>query len=67
MGTKSEPLRLTSMEAAMLSSRGYESPTAVKRGRQWVAISVKGPFRAEALGHTRDEAARNLVKVIVRR
>ena len=58
---------LTAMEAALLRSRGYEQPVAVARGKQFVAIAIKGPFRAEALGNTRDEAARNLVKVIVRR
>ena len=65
METKLIPL--TSMEEALLRSRGYTMPVAERRGRQFVAISVKGPFRAEALGNTRDEAARNLVKVIVRR
>lgn len=58
---------LTAMEEALLRSRGYAPPIAERRGKQFVAISIKGQFRAEALGNTRDEAARNLVKVIVRR
>ena len=67
MGTKVEPLAVTTMEAALIAGKGFEQPVVEQRGRQFVAISIKGPFRAEALGHTRDEAARNLVKVIVRK
>lgn len=67
MDAKQEPLAVTNMEGALLTGKGFSLPVVEKRGKQWVAISIKGEHRAEALGFTRDEAARNLVKVITRR
>lgn len=59
--------RLTTMEAALLMGRGYSLPVIEQRGSGYVAIAIKGKDRAEALGSTRDAAARNLVMVITRR
>lgn len=59
--------RLTVMETAILMGRGYSLPQIEQRGRDYVAIAIKGDKRAEALGPTRDAAARNLVLLIARR
>ena len=56
----------TVMARQMLASRGYTEPRVEKRGREYVAIAVKGPFTAEALGYTEQDAARNLVVMVMR-
>jgi hypothetical protein len=59
---------LTTMEAALLRGHGYEFPTFEPLStREFRAIAVKGRHRAEAIGPTRDAAARNLVRLITRR
>jgi hypothetical protein len=59
--------RLTTMEAALLMGRGFSLPVIEQRGGSYAAIAIKGKDRAEALGPTRDAAARNLVLLITRR
>lgn len=59
--------RLTTMEAALLMGRGYSLPSIEQRGGSYVAVAIKGKDRAEALGPTRDAAARNLVLLVTRR
>jgi hypothetical protein len=66
LSTKTIPLALTGMEQALLRGRGFSDAVARPLGRQWVAITVKGQHRCEALGPTPDAAARNLIKVVVR-
>jgi hypothetical protein len=62
-----ELARLTTMEAALLMGRGYSLPVIERRHGDYVAIAIKGANRAEALGPTRDAAARNLVMLVTRR
>ncbi len=61
------PTGLSTMELALLRGRGYAEPTIERRGASFVAITVKGDLRAEALGGLPADAAKNLVKLVVRR
>lgn len=67
MADQTFPLGLSDMELRMLQGKGYAIPTVERRGSSFVAISVKGTARAEALGGLPADAAKNLVKLIVRR
>lgn len=57
---------LTSMEAALLKSRGYDLPRVEKRGGDFVAVAIRGTARAEAIGRNPESATRHLVYLIAR-
>jgi hypothetical protein len=59
---------LTTMEAAMLKAREYETPFIIKNKEgEYVAVAIKDGDKAAALGSTPESATRNLIKVLVRR
>lgn len=67
MGDITYPTGLNDMEQALLVGKGYSEPRIERRGNSFVAISIKGDYRAEALGGLPADAAKALVKLVVRR
>lgn len=57
---------LNDMEVALLKARGYEFTGFEPVGQRTVAKATKGEFRAEALGSSRQDAARKLVALVTR-